>query len=75
MLEAFFFFLFWAANFVWLMLIIGSVMAHFMEPGKNKNAIIICTVAVIALLFVLWMRKPQFDDTIMTNCYAMTDGC
>jgi hypothetical protein len=75
MIEAFFFLVYWAANFAWLLLLVGSVMAHFMNPSKNKNTIILCTVGVLSLLFILWMDKPQFDDSIMSNCQQITNGC
>ena len=76
MLYAFLFLVYWAANFVWLLLVIGAMMAHFMSPSKHKNNIILVTVAVLSLLFVIWQQgRPLEDDTIMTKCFAMADGC
>lgn len=77
MLTAFFFLLYWGANFVWMVLMVGGLMVKFMARTKQRNMYILGVSAVLSLLLTLWVidRGPEFDDSIMTNCMDMQDGC
>lgn len=77
MLNAFLFLLLWGGNFAWLVIVIGGLMAKVMSRTSKRNPIIICVVAVLSLLLTIWTvgRDDEFDDSIMTNCENVRDGC
>lgn len=77
MLQAFLFLLLWGANFVWVVIVLGGIMVKFMARTKQRNMYILGASGVLSLLLTLWVidRGPEFDDTIMTNCMDMQDGC
>lgn len=77
MLKVFLFLLYWGASFVWLIIVVGGLMAKVMPRTSRRNPAIICVAAVLSLLLTLWSieREPEFDDSIMTNCETIRDGC
>lgn len=64
-----FFLIYLFANFVWLLLVVGGLMAWLMPRHKNRNQIIMSVTGVLALLLTLAVaeRGPDHDDG--------ADGC
>lgn len=64
-----FFLIYLFANFVWLLMVVGGLMAWMMPRYKNRNQIILSVVGVLSLLLTLAVveRGPDFDDG--------ADGC
>ena len=77
MLLAFLFLLYWGAHFVWLVIVMGGLMVKFMPRTKQRNTYIMYSAGALSLLLTIWSieRGPEFDDSIMTNCSTMQDGC
>lgn len=77
MLQALLFLLLWGANFVWLVIVVGGLIVKVMARTKKREQVIIGVTAVLSLLLTLWVidRGPEFDDSIMTSCMDMQDGC
>jgi hypothetical protein len=71
--------LFVAANFVWLLLVVGGLMTWVMPRNANRNKIILSTAAVLSVLltFAIVERGPDEDDGISSNCRTsrMADSC
>lgn len=78
-MKVFFFLLFVGANFVWMLITVGALMAWLMPRTKNRNNIILCVSFVLGVLVTLFAIKtgPGFDDSIYTNCRSSShyDGC
>lgn len=70
MLLVFGFLLYWAANFVWLLLVVGGLMAWLMPRNDRRNTIILSVVAVLSLLLTLAVieRGPDFDEGANGDC-------
>ena len=77
MLQAFFFLLLWGSSFVFVVIVLGGIMVKFMARTKQRNMYILGASGVLSLLLTLWVidRGPEFDDSIMTDCMDMQDGC
>lgn len=77
MLMAFLFLLYWGAHFVWLVIVLGGLMVNFMPRTKQRNTYILCVTGVLSLLLTIWSidRGPEFDDSIMTRCETIREGC
>lgn len=70
MIKAITFLLFLGANFVWVLLVVGGLMAWFMPRTDRRNTIILITAGVLSLLLTLAVieRGPDFDEGIGGEC-------
>lgn len=70
MLGVLFFLLYLAANFAWLIFIVGAPMAWMMPRTPNRNRIIITVVAALSLALTLAVaeRGPGFGDEFGGEC-------
>lgn len=70
------FLIFLAANFVWLLLVVGGLMAWLMPRNANRNKIILSTAGVLSVLLTLAVveRGPDQDDGISSNCQTTRMG-
>ena len=77
MLQVFLFLLYWGAHFVWLVIVLGGLMVKVMPRTRQRNMYILGVTGVLSLLLTFWSveRGPGFDDSIMTGCTEMQDGC
>lgn len=69
-MKALSFLIFLAANFVWLLMVVGGLMAWLMPRTANRNQIIMSVAGVLSLLLTLAVveRGPDFDDGVPGGC-------
>lgn len=70
MIKAMTFLLFLGANFVWLLIVVGGLMAWLMPRNERRNKIILSVVAVLSLMLTLAVieRGPDFDEGADGEC-------
>lgn len=70
MLLVFGFLLYWGANFVWVLMVVGAFMAWLMPRNASRNKIILSVSAVLSLLLTLAVveRGPDFDEGMNGEC-------
>lgn len=75
-MKAFSFLIFLAANFVWLLMVVGGLMAWLMPRTANRNQIIMFAAGVLSLLLTLAVveRGPDFDDGVPGDCNPSRGG-
>lgn len=71
-----FFAIYLAANFVWVLIIVGGLMTWFMQRNKNRNRIILSVSFALSLLLTLAVidRGPDHDDGINSDCQFSRAG-
>lgn len=79
-MTAFLFFLIYlAANFVWVLMVVGGLMAWLMPRNANRNKIILSVSGVLALLLTLAVieRGPDYGDEFGGECQTsrMSNTC
>lgn len=77
-MKAFTFLIFLGANFLWVLIVVGGIMAWQMKRTKNRNTIILGVSFALSMLLTLSVieRGPDDDDG-MNNCHSsrMSDSC
>jgi cytochrome bd-type quinol oxidase subunit 1 len=76
MLKVFFFLLFLAANFVWVLMVVGGLMAWLMPRNAHRNKIILSVSGVLALLLTLAVieRGPDYGGEFGGECRTSRMG-
>ena len=65
-----FFAIYLAANFVWVLIVVGGLMTWFMPRNDNRNRIILSVSFALSLLLTLAVieRGPDFDEGVGGEC-------
>ena len=71
-----FFAIYLAANFVWVLIVVGGLMTRFMPRNDNRNRIILSVSFALSLLLTLAVinRGPDHDDGINSDCQFSRAG-